>query len=103
MHEIFEHTADLGLRIRAGSLPDLFVEAGHALFGLIIENPDSVQPKQSHTIELTNPQRDLLFFDWLNELIYLYDARRLVLGTFDVALDGDRLRATAYGEPINPE
>jgi SHS2 domain-containing protein len=99
MHEIFEHTADLGLRIRAASLTDLFAEAGEALFGLIIENPDAVQPKQSHTIELTNPQRDLLFFDWLNELIYLYDAKHVVLGRFDVSVEGDRLRATVYGEP----
>lgn len=99
MHEIFEHTADLGLRIRADSLPALFTEAGEALFGLMVENVDAIQPAQAHTINLTNPQRDLLLFDWLNELIYLYDAKHLVFGKFDLALDGDHLRATAWGEP----
>src|SRR5262245_33740299 len=36
MHEVFEHTADLGLRIRAANLNDLFVEAAQALFETIV-------------------------------------------------------------------
>lgn len=99
MHEIFEHTADLGLRIRSATLPELFAEAGQALFELTVENYDAVQPTQAHTIELTNPQRDLMFFDWLNELLYLYDAKHLLLARFEVAITGDHLRATVYGEP----
>lgn len=99
MHEIFEHTADLGIRIRAQTLPELFAEAGRALFGLMVENTEAIQPALTHTVELTNPQCDLLFFDWLNELIYLYDAKHLVLSQFDVAIEGDRLRATVLGEP----
>jgi SHS2 domain-containing protein len=103
MHETFEHTADLGLRIRASSLPALFTEAAEALFQLIVENYQAIQSTQSHTITLTNPQHDLLLFDWLNELIYLYDARRLVLGRFDLTLVGDQLHATVFGEPLDPQ
>jgi SHS2 domain-containing protein len=99
MHEIFEHTADLGLRIRAASLSALFAEAAEALFGLMVENLDSIHPTESHTIQLTNPQRDLLLFDWLNELIYFYDAKKLVLVKFEVAIEGDQLRARVSGEP----
>jgi SHS2 domain-containing protein len=99
MHEVFEHTADLGLRIRAASPEALFAEAGVALFELVVENHASIQPTQAHTIELTNPQLDLLFFDWLNELLYLYDARHLLLSRFDVEIQGDALKGTVYGEP----
>src|SRR3954469_5456448 len=35
MHETFDHTADLGLRIRAGDLDTLFAEAAEALFSVI--------------------------------------------------------------------
>jgi SHS2 domain-containing protein len=38
MHETFEHTADLGLRIRAADLDTLFVEAAQALFGMSAAN-----------------------------------------------------------------
>ena len=37
MWEIFEHTADLGLRIRADSRDQLFSEAAHGLFSLIVQ------------------------------------------------------------------
>jgi SHS2 domain-containing protein len=38
MHETFEHTADLGLRIRAADLDTLFVEAAQALVGMSAAN-----------------------------------------------------------------
>ena len=47
VYEIFEHTADLGLRMRAGSLDELFADAGRALFSVIVANPDAVRPSRS--------------------------------------------------------
>ena len=52
MYEIFEHTADLGLRIRANELPRLFEEAACALFSVIVANFDSVRPVQHRTFEI---------------------------------------------------
>ena len=43
MYETFEHTADLGLRIRADDLNTLFAEAGRALFSVIVENPEEIR------------------------------------------------------------
>lgn len=39
--ESFEHTADLGLHVRAANVNDLFAEAGRGLFSVIVENPDA--------------------------------------------------------------
>ena len=36
MYEIFEHTADLGLRIRADDLQGLFEEAARGLFSVVV-------------------------------------------------------------------
>ena len=44
MYEVFEHTADVGLRARAGDLNGLFAEAGRGLFSLLVENLDVVRP-----------------------------------------------------------
>jgi len=39
MFEVFEHTADIGLRVRAPSLEQLFKEAAAAMIGLMCHGP----------------------------------------------------------------
>lgn len=99
MHEVFEHTADLGLRIRHSTLGKVYAEAGTALFELMVENLQKVQPLIHLEFQLEQQEPELLFFDWLNELLYLFDARHLVLCQFSVTLEGDSLHATVSGEP----
>ncbi|HMC90365.1 MAG TPA: archease, partial [Gemmataceae bacterium] len=70
MYETFEHTADLGLRIRTPDLDRLFVEAAEALFSVIVEDLATVQARQQIEIELAGQERDYLLFDWLKELLY---------------------------------
>ncbi len=103
MHETFEHTADLGLRVRAASEEELFAEAARGLFSMIVPELDSVQPTQTRKFEIAGRERDYLFFDWLNELLYVFDTERLLLTVFDVALASDGLTATARGEPYDPQ
>lgn len=98
MHETFEHTADLGLRITAPDLPALLAEAGRGLMSIICANLDDVRPVQEVVFEVAGTRTDELLFDWLNELLYAFESKRLLLSTFDVQLTGDGLRATARGE-----
>ena len=101
MHEVFEHTADLGLRIRNGTLAALFKEAGTASFELMVENMDVVRPLTQRQIHIEQEETELLFFDWLNELLYLSDAEQLVLCQFDVSINNNVLDANVWGEPRN--
>jgi SHS2 domain-containing protein len=104
MHEIFEHTADIGLRIQAATLEELFCEAAAGLFSLIVENLDDV--RQTEAIEIELPRQgdafDFLLFDWLNNLLYRFDACRMLFAKFDVRFTDNFLRATAWGEPLEP-
>ena len=43
MYEIFEHTADMGIRVRAESLDELFADAARGLFSVMVENFDAVR------------------------------------------------------------
>ena len=43
--ETFDHTADLGLRIRAADLADLFQTAAEGLFDVIVANRDAVRSR----------------------------------------------------------
>ena len=65
----FDHTADLGLRIYATDLADLFRTAAEALFDVIVTNRDRVDPLESEQFHLAADSTDALLLDWLNELI----------------------------------
>jgi SHS2 domain-containing protein len=101
MHETFEHTADLGLRIRAADLDTLFVEAAQALFGAVVEDLATVRPLQKVDLRLQGDKIDYLLFDWLRELLYHFDAEHLLFGTFEVHVREDGLTASAWGEPLD--
>jgi SHS2 domain-containing protein len=101
MYEFFEHTADLGLRIRASDLDTLFAEAARALFAAIVEDPATVRPLQSISLRVTGDDREYLLCDWLKELLYRFDTEHLLLGRFEVHVGAAGLTATAWGEPLD--
>ena len=103
MYEIFEHTADLGLRMRAESLDELFADAGRALFSVIVANFDSVEPVQELSFRIEGDRRDDLLLDWLAELLHTFDTRRMLFCDFRVRVQKDGLQATARGEPFDPD
>jgi len=93
MYEFFEHTADLGLRVRAADLDTLFAEAARALFAAIVEDLDTVRPLQRVEVRLPADDREYLLFDWLKGLLYRFDAEHLLLSRFEVKLGDDGLTA----------
>lgn len=101
MHETFDHTADLGLRIRAAELDPLFAEAGLALTAALVENPEAVRPTTTVEIDLPKDDLDYLLFDWLKALLYRFDTERLLFSRFDVKVGDAGLRATVGGEALD--
>ncbi len=102
MYETFEHTADLGLRVRAADLDTLFAEAALALFSAIVEDLATIRPLQQIEVRIDGADREYLLFDWLRELLYRFDARHLLLGRFAVRVTDTGLEGQAWGEPIDP-
>ncbi|MGA2030899.1 MAG: archease [Thermoguttaceae bacterium] len=102
MFETFEHTADVGLRIRAADLDGLFADAGRGLFSLIVANPEEVSAIEELPVALEGAESDALLHDWLAELLYLSQVRRLLFSQFDVHVRSDRLEAKIRGQRIDP-
>jgi SHS2 domain-containing protein len=102
MYETFEHTADLGLRVRAADLNQLFAEAAEALFSAIVDDLATVEPKQKIEVSLQGDDLSYLLFDWLNELLYRFDTEHLLFGKFEVKIEEQNLRASAWGEKLDP-
>src|SRR5687768_6814869 len=102
MYELFEHTADLGLRVRAPDLDTLFAGAAACLFSAIVEDPAAVRPEVEQKLELSGTDREYLLFDWLRELLYRFDAEHMIYRDFAVTVRPDGLTAMVRGEPLDP-
>ncbi len=101
MFETFDHTADLGLRIRAKTIEELFTEAATALFSIIVEDLDSVAQEQEVEVTVSESDREYLLFDWLKALLYHFDGEHLLFARFEATVAEDGLRAKAWGEPLD--
>lgn len=80
--EIIEHTADVGVEARAETLEELFAQATLGLLSVI----GAFLPGQGTRLDVRIEARDLggLLVDWLNEILYLQDARDQVVTDLDV-------------------
>jgi SHS2 domain-containing protein len=101
MHEIFEHTADFGLRIRSPDLETLFAEAAEALFSAFVVNRGGISPVENVNVALPPADPEELLHDWLTELLYLFCTRRMVFCQFEVQLTDGGLTGIARGEKID--
>ena len=102
MFEVFDHTADLGLRIRAADLNTLFAEAGRALLSVLVSNPDAVEPQSAVAVGIAGRNREYLFVDWLDELLFLFESKKFLGSRYEPAVGDDGVRATVRGEPYDP-
>ena len=101
MYETFDHTADLGLRVRAADLDTLFAEAAEVLFSTLVEDLSAVRPEREVAVNLGPDQRDYLLFDWLKALLYHFDAEHLLFSRFEVRVSEQGLQGKAWGEPLD--
>ncbi len=101
MFSTFEHTADLGLKAGAESLESLFVEAARGLMNMLVDRPELIRPVEQRRFEISSSERDYLFFDWLNELLFAFESNGWLGATFNVQIEGDTLVATVGGETLD--
>ena len=103
MRELFEHTADLGLRARADDLNTLFAEMAACLFDTIVEAGTTIDAVETASIDIVGDDLSYLLFDWLRELLYRFDAEGMIYCQFDVAVSDNGLSATIHGEAFDFE
>src|SRR5580704_11408287 len=103
MFEVFDHTADLGLRIQAPDLNGLFAEAGRALLAVIVSNPNAVQPREQMSVRVDGEKPEYLFVDFLTELLFLFESKQFLASEFKIVSDERGLTATVRGETCDPD
>jgi SHS2 domain-containing protein len=98
-------TADIAFEATGRDLPELFTAAADATMNVMIDNLDAIEPRQTRQIKLSNDNIEMLLFDFLQELIYFKDAKRLLLRAREMRIDHKDevyvLKATVAGERLD--
>ena len=103
MFELCEHTADLGLRVRASTLEELFLDSARGLLAMLVANPDDVRAEVTKTISLTADDLSYLLFDWLTELLYAFESDRVLFSQVELTIEGNMLTACCRGELMDED
>lgn len=79
-YQFLSHTADIGIKITNNSLTSAFEESVVALleliFGKKIRNLSSTEIEQ--TIEVNGYDLDSLFINFMNEILFLIDGKKII-------------------------
>lgn len=98
--EHFSHGADIGIR-GYGSTPASAFEQAALAMTAVVTDIGLVRSEATIEIEAEAPDLDILFLDWINALVFEMAERRMLFGAFEVAIEGQRLKAKAWGEEVS--
>lgn len=83
--EELEHTADWAYRVRAETLPALFVRAAQGLYRLGGMRPITSGERVEREVHLEAVDAESLLVAWLNELLYFAESESLAFDEIEIA------------------
>lgn len=102
-YELINHTADIGIIAYGNTKEEAFEVAAEAMFDLICPL-DKVEDKERFDIEVDAEDQESLIVTWLNELLYVFDVKKLIFKKFNVTLIGNnQLISHCFGEKFDPK
>ncbi len=100
--QLIEHTADTGLVAYGQSLDEAFANAAYGLFSIIAELR-KVREVESLPVAVSAEDAESLLFEWLNNLIYVFEVEHLLCKRFDITeFTQHSLKAVCWGERYDP-
>ena len=103
--ELLDHPADMGFRAWAPTLEGLFAECATALTSILVDI-ESIAPTNSQMIELPGDDIEMLLYNWLSEVLFLFDADGLLFSKYSIndimtSESGLKLSARVHGEEFS--
>ena len=99
-YEVLEHTADVMVRCRGKTLEECFENAAYALSDQTVD-ATKVEAKDMFSVDVTGGDDEERLYAFLSEILFLQDAEYYAFSEFRVTIDGDRVTAQIYGEPLD--
>lgn len=83
LYRIIEHTADTGFEVRGATKEQVYEKAAKAFFD-IMWHISTRRKSEPENIEVSGIDQEELLVNFLEEFLYLYDAKRLVCTGIEV-------------------
>ena len=81
-----EHPSDVGFEVYGTTLEELFANAAIACYGFMTD-VEEIEETEERAIEIESEDLYSLMFDWLDELLFLFESESLVFKKFDLKVD----------------
>jgi len=103
--EYLEHTADIKFRAYGKTSEEMLSNAAAALFQSMVD-PATIAVKETWKVELEASDLEELAYQWLCEIVFLFETEFAVFAAFSVKLEQDgteswKLQAEIGGERID--
>lgn len=99
-YELIDHTADVMVSCKGRTLEECFENAAYALFDQMVD-AGTIQRSVSREITIKGRDDEERLYAFLSELLFVMETENLLFSDFKVAFDGDRVKCTAKGEPLD--
>lgn len=106
-YEIIEDIsrADIAFRVRGKTVEELFSAGARSLFAIMIQDKETIRPSVNVSFSCESREIDLLYFEFLSELVYYKDSEKLLLLPDRIAItsspEGYRLDCELRGDRID--
>ncbi|UFS69053.1 archease [Geomonas sp. RF6] len=99
--------ADIAFEATGATIEELFSSAAQATMQVMVGELGSIREAETMQVEMEQQSAEMLLFDFLNELLFYKDARRLLLlpSEIKISQSGDHLlmRGELRGETLDGE
>ncbi|RAP50097.1 MAG: hypothetical protein BZ136_02110 [Methanosphaera sp. rholeuAM74] len=100
-YSYFETTADIGIEVVSSNIEDAFMYSAVACFNLITD-VDMIEENIRKEVSVSSEDEYALLYDWITELLILFDGEFFVANSYDVKInmddDGYHLSARLLGD-----
>ncbi len=98
-----EHPSDVGFEVSGDTLEELFANSAIATYSFMTDI-DEIEEEEEREVKIKSEDLYSLMFDWLDEMIFLFEAESLVMKKFDIEVDSSdfSIRGKCRGGKFDP-
>jgi SHS2 domain-containing protein len=103
-YRYIEHPSDVGFEAFGSSLEELYANAALAMYSFMTDVA-AIAATEERAVTVEAEDLYSLMFDWLDELLFLFEAEFLVMTDFEIAVDVSTfsITGTCRGGKFDPE
>ena len=101
MIRYIEHTSDVGFEVEEETLEKLFSSSAIAMYGFMID-PFEIEPSITRDVDIQSEDHESLMFDWMDELIFLFESEKIVYNKFDLIIKDFHMVGRCKGGFFDP-